>query len=172
MNIREAILQEHSKKQVLKIANYVGNDKERFAELMQIYFDGPYRVTQRGAWVLHHCAENNYNLVYPYLDKMVEILNENAHNAVKRNTLKILGMIDIPKYLMGTLTNKCFAYLKSETEPIAIRVFAMTVLYNITKTEPDLKHELKLVIEELLPYGSAGIKSRGKKTLKLLQKLK
>ena len=172
MNIKEAILQEHSKKQVLKIAKYVGNNKERFAELMQTYFEGPYRVTQRGAWVLLHCADNDYNLVYPYLDKMVEMLNENSHDAVKRNTLKILGMIDIPEHLMGLLTDKCFAYLKAETEPIATRVFAMTVLYNITKAEPDLKHELKLVIEELLPYGSAGIKARGKKTLKLLQKLR
>ncbi|MBL4624700.1 MAG: hypothetical protein JKY42_06130, partial [Flavobacteriales bacterium] len=139
--------------------------------LMQAYFDGPYRIAQRSAWALMHCAVNDYNLVYPYLDKMVDMLNEDAHDAVKRNTLRILGEIEIPEHLLGILTRKCFAYLQSEMEPIATRVFAMTVLLNITKKEPDLKNELKMVIEGILPYGSAGIKSRAKKTLKELEKL-
>ena len=171
MNIRAAILEEHSKKQVLKIANYVGNDKERFAELIQIYFDGPYIVTQRASWALAHCAVADYNLVYPYLGKMIDMLNPNAHDAVKRNTLRILGNIDVPEALMGLLVVKCFKYLQSESEPIATRVFSMTILLNISKKEPDLKNELKIVITELLPYGSAAIKSRAKKTLKELEKL-
>jgi hypothetical protein len=44
----------------------------------------------------------------------------------------------------------------------------MTVLANIARAEPDLKHEIKLVIEEMLPLGSGGIISRGKKVLKQL----
>jgi hypothetical protein len=171
VNIREAILAEHSKKQALKVANYVGNNKERFAELMQTYFDGPYRVTQRSSWAVRHCVENHSDLAHPYLDKMVDMLNKDTHDAVKRNTLRVLGDIDIPIRLMGPLADKCFAYLQSEIEPIAIRVFAMTVLLSIAKKEPDLKNELLMVIEEILPYGSAGIKARAKKTIKELRKI-
>jgi len=32
----------------------------------------------------------------------------------------------------------------------------MTVLLNIVKKEPDLKKELKILIEDQLPYASAG----------------
>jgi hypothetical protein len=44
----------------------------------------------------------------------------------------------------------------------------MTVLANIAMEEPDLKDELKIVIEDGLPYGSAAYISRAKKTLKQL----
>ena len=46
----------------------------------------------------------------------------------------------------------------------------MTVLYNITLKIPELADELKIIIEDQMPYGSAGFKSRGKKILKGLQK--
>ena len=47
----------------------------------------------------------------------------------------------------------------------------MQVLYNVCQKEPDLANELKIVIEEFLPHGTAGFKSRGGKILKKLNKL-
>ena len=46
----------------------------------------------------------------------------------------------------------------------------MTVLYNLSVNIPEIKNELKLLIEDLLPYGTAGIKSRGRKILAKLEK--
>ena len=37
MNIRDALLEVHSKAQATKIADHVGNDPERFAELMNVH---------------------------------------------------------------------------------------------------------------------------------------
>jgi hypothetical protein len=47
----------------------------------------------------------------------------------------------------------------------------MTVLFNIVKKYPELKDELKMSIEDQLPYGSAGFKSRGRRILKSLEKI-
>ena len=90
---------------------------------------------------------------------------KDAHVAVKRNIMRLLQDIEIPKPLYGTLTDKCFALLDPK-ETIAVRVFSMTVLANIAKQEPDLKKELRIVIEDQLPYGSAGFLSRARKVLK------
>jgi hypothetical protein len=57
-------------------------------------------------------------------------------------------------------------------DPIAIKVFSMTVLFNISKNVPEFRDELAIIIEDQMPYGSAGFKSRGKKTLKGLSKLR
>ena len=43
MNFREEILKEHSKKQTLKVANYVGADKKLFAEIMHLFFANEYQ---------------------------------------------------------------------------------------------------------------------------------
>ena len=42
----------------------------------------------------------------------------------------------------------------------------MTVLFNISKKEPDLKNELKLILAELVNSDSAAIKNRAKHILK------
>jgi hypothetical protein len=90
---------------------------------------------------------------------------QDAHVAVKRNIMRLLQDIEIPKQLYGTLTDKCFT-LMDPKETIAVRVFSMSVLASIAKQEPDLKRELRIVIEDQLPYASAGFLSRAKKVLK------
>ena len=94
---------------------------------------------------------------------------KDAHVAVKRNIMRLLQDIEIPQQLYGTLTDKCFTLLDPK-ETIAVRVFSMTVLANIAKQEPDLKKELSIVIEDQLPYASAGFLSRAKQVLKELAK--
>jgi hypothetical protein len=48
----------------------------------------------------------------------------------------------------------------------------MTVLANIIDDQPDMKKELKLILEDQLPYGSAAFKSRGNKVLKKITEAK
>jgi hypothetical protein len=67
------------------------------------------------------------------------------------------------------MIDTCFALLDPK-EPIAVRAFSMTVLGNLAAQHPDLKKELRLVIESQLPYGSAGFVARAKKVLKQLEK--
>ena len=58
MDIRAALAKEHSKKQSQLIAHYIGGDQERFDELMDLFLhDEEWRITQRAAWVLSHCAD-------------------------------------------------------------------------------------------------------------------
>jgi len=136
---------------------------------MGLFFTNTYRVSQRAAAIVNYCAQKYPILIAPYLEQMIDNLsNVNLHDAVKRNTVRILQFIDIPEKLMGKTANVCFDFLKSGTEPIAVKCFSMSVLYNISKKNPGLNNELKLVIEAQMPYGSAGYKSRAKRILKEL----
>jgi len=172
MNIKAELLKEHSKAQAACVAEYVAKNPERFDDLMKLFFSNTYRVTQLAAWPLGICAEKHPHLVQPYLSQMIDNLAKDVHDAVKRNTVRALQFIEIPEELLGEAANNCFALLESNKEPIAIKVFSMTVLGNICEKEPDLGQELKLIIEDQLPYGSAGFKSRAKKVLKKIEKLK
>ena len=62
-----------------------------------------------------------------------------------------------------------FELLISRKEPVAVKVFAMTVLYNLSQEIPEIKSELKIVLEDQLPYGSAGFKNRGAKIISKLE---
>ena len=85
--------------------------------------------------------------------------------------MRLLQFIEVPKHAQGLVANLCFTFLQNIKEPIAIRVFAMTVLVNLSKTLPELKNELISIIEDQMPYGSPGFISRGRKSLKELKRI-
>lgn len=170
MELETEILREHSKRQALRIAGWVGCDRRRFRKLVELFLKGDRLVTQRAAWIIGICADNHPELIRPHLGQLVEKIREpGVHDAAKRNVVRILQTAEIPRRLLGTVATLCFGYLGSSGEPIAVRAFSMTVLARIARIEPDLKRELRLVIEQQLPYGSAGIRAHARKVLKMIE---
>jgi hypothetical protein len=171
MDLKKEILKEHSKKHTDKIVKYVGGNSVRFKQLVDVFLAGPYRVTQRAGWPLSICVENCPALATPHLSTLLKHLNKpGIHDSVKRNTLRILQYIDIPRRLHGKVADICFNYLMDKQEPIAIHVFSMSALESIAKENPELKKELQIIIEDHLPFASAGYLSRARKVLKNLSK--
>ena len=169
MNIREALMAEHSKKQADLIARFIVQHPASLAELMDCFFADQYRLCQRAAWPVAKLTDTHPELLLPYIPKMLAHLEQPTHDAVVRNTVRILQTIEIPEDLIGETYNKCFQYLQDPKYPAAIRVFAMTVLSNIAMKFPELKEELIPVIEHHLPHGSAGFQNRARKELKRLK---
>lgn len=167
MNLEFEILKEHSKRQVVKISTWIDNDEKRFDSLMDLFLNGEYRVAQRASWIVSHCAERHPDLISPWLLRMVKkATHQGVHDAVKRNVVRILQFVDIPKKLQGPVAGLCFGFLQSVDAPIAVKAFSMSVLANIAAVQPDLKRELSLVIEEMMPYGGPAVQARAKKVLR------
>jgi len=164
MNLEKEILQANFREQAVALAQHIISDKNLFAELMKLYFSHEPRICQRAAWIVSHCAEHDNSLLVPYIKPMIKNLYKNVGDATKRNTVRVLRFLDIPEELWGEIIEICFRYLKGN-EAIAIKVFSMTILYNLSHEIPEIIPELKISIEDQLPYGSPGFKSRGNKIL-------
>lgn len=76
MDLLKAIEKEHSKTQCEKIVRYVGNDKVRFGELMQLFLKGEYRVTQRAGWPMSICVEKHPELITPLFQTDTTLVKE------------------------------------------------------------------------------------------------
>jgi hypothetical protein len=169
MDLRKALMQEHSKRQCSKIVRFIGSDPRRYAELISLFLSGPYRITQRAAWPIRVAASREPALVKPHLSHLIKFLQKaGTHPAARRNILGILAEVDIPGKYGSRLIEFCFSTLTNAKEPIAIRAFSMTVLSRITHPYPEIQRELIIVLEDLIPYGSAGLRSRAVKTIKAL----
>ena len=163
MNIVQEVLREHSKAMCDRVVNFVGKDPKRFGELVNAFLKGPYRVTQRAAWPLSYCVEQHPELVKPHLRKIIVNLNTPVlHHAVKRNTLRLLLFIDIPKSMQGIVVDVSFRFLSDPKEPIAVKVFSMEVLSKMAQLQPEIGRELKLIIEDQLPYAGPAFLSRAR----------
>lgn len=170
MNLREAILEEHSKAQADRIAAYIGTDTERFDELMQLIFHDEYRVVQRATYALKKVGDKYPKMILPYLEEMIpKLRQEEIHVAFRRNALSVIADLKIPEKYIGELADICFGFLESRKETIAVRAHSMTILEQVCEYEPELTNELVLLIEEFMPHESAGFKSRGKRILKRLR---
>ncbi len=167
MNIEDALMQEHSKKQCDKIVKYIGSNKERFAELMKLFFESEYRITQRAAWPMSYCVRNYPELIKPYFNRLINNLQKKGiPDAVIRNTVRLLQDVEIPKKHHGKLMDICFGYIQSTKAPVAFKAFSLTILGNLSKQYPDIIPELKLIIEERWEHETAAFHSRARKILK------
>jgi hypothetical protein len=158
----------HSRKVTDAIISYVGTSETRFEELVNYFLGSDLKMSQRAAWPLSYVVELHPTLVHPYLSRILKHLKNNSvHDALKRNTFRFLQEIDFHKKYDGAIADLAFHYLQGK-EAIAIKVFAMSTLARICQRHPELKSELKIILEDQLPYSSSGFRSRALKVLKTL----
>ncbi|MEQ1763540.1 MAG: hypothetical protein ABL984_10390 [Pyrinomonadaceae bacterium] len=161
MEIREALLEVHSKAQAEKIADYVGEDEKRFAELIKHLLGPVYRLSQRAAWPVSYCIERHPKLVKPYFNVLIKQLErDDTHAAVRRNVARLFQFVDVPKRYHGRLFDACYNLLDDADQPVAVRVFSMTVAAKLAKHEPELLAELELIAAKHPSLLTPGMKSR------------
>ena len=163
MDIRALLTTGHSKEITDRIVKYVGADAYRFSALVFIYLAGPDHITQRAAWPLSNVLMSHPSLIDPHLGKILKLAKKpGIHDAVKRNTMRLLQFIKIPKHYHEEVINLGFNFLTDSNQPVAIKVFSMSVLADLITGIPELKTELRLILEDQLPYSTAGFQSRAK----------
>lgn len=167
MELQKLLLAEHSKRQTDRIVAYVGSDKQRFRNLIELFFHGEYRITQRAAWPLSYCVRNHPELIAPYYRRLLDNLSrKDIHVAVIRNTVRLLQDVSIPKRWHGRVMSVCFDFVADPETPIAVKAFALTILSNLSKAYPEIRMELKLIIEEQWEHATPAFRTRARKALK------
>jgi hypothetical protein len=169
MHLRNTILQEHSKAQTDKIVQWIGKDPQRFDALFHLFLTDEYRVVQRAAWPLGYAAINHPAFIAKHFGQLLKKLKQpGLHDAVKRNTMKILQDIPIPKRYHGAVMNICFDYIIAPDEKPAVKAFSLSILHTLSQQYPDIKQELKTIIESRWEFESKAFKSRARKILPTL----
>jgi hypothetical protein len=166
MNIREALLAVHSKAQATMIADYVGGDADRFADLMELMLGPVYRISQRAAWPVSYCVERHPEIIKPYFKVLIEQLErDDAHVAVRRNVARLLQFVEIPTRYQGRVFDACVKLFADPAEPVAVRVFSMTVAANIARGRSELLDELRLIAMQHPQAATPGFRVRARRVL-------
>jgi hypothetical protein len=167
MQLREQILKEHSKANCDTIVQWVGASQQRFDELFNLFLGDEYRVVQRTAWPVSYCVEAHPQLIKKHFGRLIKKLQQpQLHNAVKRNSVRLLQHVSIPNKYQGAVMDICFGYVASPQEAVATKAFSLTVLGNLAQQYPEIIPEIKLLIEEQLPHQTPAFIGRAKAFLK------
>ncbi len=116
-NLRAELQKEHSKAQCNKIVSWVGNDQKRFDELFNLFLDDESKITHMAAWPVSYCVIAYPELVTKHWSKLIKHLEgSDLHGAVKRNSMRFMQEIIIPKKYHGRVMNICFQLIESPQE--------------------------------------------------------
>ncbi|RYF80050.1 MAG: hypothetical protein EOO03_17665 [Chitinophagaceae bacterium] len=172
MELRETILQEHSVAQRDLIVQWVGREQQRFDELFEYMLSSDVTLAQRASWAVSNCAEAQPQLVRKHLKQLIKVLQQTAvHDAVLRNSARVLSQLTAPANLHGMLMDACFKLVEKPSTSIAVKAFSLEILGKLAATYPDIAPEIKLLIASMENNASPGIKSKCRQVSKMLSLL-
>jgi hypothetical protein len=152
-------------------ANMVYDEPSLLKPLIEVSWLNQDPWSNRASRVVSVCCCRYPELLKPYPASIIQKFTTLNSEGVIRNYLKIFAEVPVKltdKY-KSILLNLCFDYL-TKSYAVAIKVYSMEILYNLSDEIPDIKGELYNLIEEQLPESSPGFRSRGGKILKRLTK--
>ncbi len=169
IKLKSKILSGHNKATCDEIVHWIGTNQARFDELMRHFISGDKLLRQRAGWPLSYSAIANPGFIKKHLGILIANLKKkDLHDAEKRNTIRLLQEVHIPEKFQGDVMNICFDFIISPEEKPAIKAFSLTVLENLSTIYPDIKAELKTIIEDRWEFETAAFRARGRKILKKL----
>lgn len=170
MDITAQLSAQHSLQNAKEIADYAMKSEANLAELMEIFSSNNYILAQRAAWSVSWIAQANPLKLNNYIEILIQFIDdESVHDAVVRNALRALEEMEIPEKWQGILMDKCFKTIENPRALAAPKAYSLTILYKLYKIYPEIKDELKLLIEEKMPHEGAAFNSRAKKIIKKLK---
>lgn len=140
-----------------------------FSDLVLLFLSNQEPVSRQAAWVVDVLTERHPDWIRPWIEEMTAKLPEFRHDGLKRHTLRMLCTLPLPVENLGLLIQQCFNYLVTH-EAIAVKVYAMEILYRVSLQEPDIKTELADTISWRLSEESPGVRNRAFKILKKLSR--
>lgn len=128
------------------------------------------------AWSLSLLADMRLEIFILFRLLILQHLQkQEVSDGVKRNLIRIFRHPqNYTEEEEGLLINLSFDLLANLNNTVAVRSFCMEILGNFLVKYPELEPELRALVEDVIkqPNATPGLKSRAKRTLTQLNKLK
>jgi hypothetical protein len=115
---------------------------------------------QRSSAITQHCSDVDVTLYQQHIAEMLSILENPVHPACPRAIFRIFERLEVPEKHLGKLIDLSFKYLSDSNSAIASIVFSLGTISKHLRKYPDLTNELKLILQDMYPRASAGVKSK------------
>jgi len=153
--------------QAKMVMAWVGHSSKRFDTLAHFVYGDDKKLAQKAAWPLSYVAEAHPDWVMKHLPALLAATKKpGVHIAVIRSVVRLLQFVEIPQELHGEVMDNCFRYIEDVKEKPAVKAFALTVLYNLSREYPEILPEIKEIILSRMELESPAFRARAKVFLK------
>jgi hypothetical protein len=189
--LKRAILEEKLnytkayRKSRLEVANWVLENPEVFADLLDFCYDLKNDISYKACWILEFVVKEDLSLIYPQIDRFCNQLEHITRDQSLRPMAKICEMITQEYYVKKSIevkkvltpkhkeqiTANCFDWLITN-QKVACKAYSISTLYMLG-TQIDWIHpELETILREGYNTHSAAFKARARHFLAKIDKHK
>lgn len=163
MNPEARLTAQHCRSVTDEIAEWIGTDAARFAELVRIMEHGPAKIRPRAGWVVCTCGERYPHLAEAQFSTLLRILQSTPDTAVHRHIMKLFSLVPVPDIHADAVFSAAVGLLSLPEEPVGVKAYAITVLGRMTRSMPELLPEIRALVSEHLPGQTAAYRSRARR---------
>lgn len=143
MNYAEVLKDSLSRQVIDKIALSVINDESNFKEVFSLVNHSDKQISWRATWACEKIVDINPHLINEnYFEKIITLTLNTKIDGQRRLLLSIIHKLQSLNAIPVPILNKCFEWMISENQPIAVQALSLKILTNYCLVEPDLKPEL------------------------------
>ena len=150
-----------------EVVAYVGNDPDRFSELMTGLTDDRPVVRMRSADAMEKVTRRHPKLLQAHQASLFQQLHIATQQEVRWHLAQLMPRLTWTEDEAAAIVHVLTDWIDTETSNIVI-VNALQTIFDLSAMHPRFRDELKVLLETQLETGSPAVKSRSKK---LLQKL-
>jgi hypothetical protein len=167
----EDVLIDSSKKLVDFGVRLVDKYPNLFPLLLNLALSQKKQISQRASRVVYNSIELDLNKYDEYLDEILQGLKFVKDESLIFNLLRVFTISKLPKNDdLEFLTDYCFKVLNKNLEKVAIKAYAMVILFRISNINPEIRIELINFLEIYQESESPGLACRSSKLLNDLRK--
>lgn len=164
------IMQRPSKEDFLAAAHYLTQNTDELVGVFTFFTSGTTKERNRSAWLLHQVSDADATVFYDWHKNILAHAPQAKTDAEKRFTTRLFGLHGLPadEDLQGKLLQQTFDWILNPKESIATKANCLEILYQFTKTHPEIENELRAIIADQYDRSSAAFKARAQMVLKRL----
>ena len=167
MDIAQKLKQGHSRQIIDEIVHHIGDNENRFLQLLNCFMSNDNRLSQRASWALGNLSQLHPHLFDNHHRVFLNCFHDKKkHNAIRRNIVRIYQVAHIPEEYEAELYDICLNFIADNEEAIAVKAFSIRACERVIEKYPEMANELLTEIKSKIPNWSSGLKSRGNKFLK------
>ncbi|MBC6998653.1 adenylosuccinate lyase [Cytophaga sp. FL35] len=172
----------HSREKRSEMAQLILKNPDLVPPLLQIAFEVDDPISNRACWVMEFTAKEHLEYLLPHINKFIENIHRVHQDSSVRPIAKICEFLTLAYFSktsnpvqqtlntshLEKISSTCFDWLIGDHK-VAAQAYSMTCLLLLGQKFDWIHPELKMVLEQNYPSGSAAYKARARHTLAKLK---
>lgn len=148
----------------MKWANYIIENKVPILSIIEL-LHYPRPISMRFIWLIGHLCDVNPSAVSPAVNFFFKERNKVNFPNYDRSLAKMANLCEIPKESEAEIIDLLFCWILNPKIIVTTKNYSLEALLKISKDHPELKNEIRIVIEDQVKKNSISFEKHAGKIL-------